>query len=378
MIEKHPPYKLVKDKKTLSRIVVELKKEHELGVDVEADSMFHYQEKVCLIQISTPPRNILIDPLSFDDLSPLAPIFSASHIRKVFHGADYDIRSLYRDFGFVINNLFDTHIAARFLGIMETGLAPLLKNRLGITLDKKYQKRDWSIRPLSPGMLAYAVNDTSHLLPLSRMLESELRDKNRLLWVDEECRRLSEVRPVPPDGNPLFLKFKNARKLHPRDLAVLESILQLRDHTAKHRDRPPFKILGNESILDIAEKKPASKDEIKRIKGLSAGQAKKLGPSILKRVAESLALPENQLPRFPRKANQKTHAGISKGVKALKTWREKQAREMNMDPALILTNAQIEALAQVLPKERKDLEDIDSLRAWQVKQYGKEICNLLR
>ena len=115
MSGKQPLYTLVKDKEHLSSIAIELKKETEIGVDLESDSMFHYQEKVCLIQISTPLKNILVDPLSLDDLSPLAPVFSDTHIRKVFHGADYDIRSLYRDFGIEVNTLFDTHIAARFL-----------------------------------------------------------------------------------------------------------------------------------------------------------------------------------------------------------------------------------------------------------------------
>ena len=128
----HPAYLLVKDESNLGHIAAALEKEKAIGVDLEADSMFHYQEKICLIQISTSIQNILVDPLFLEDLSALLPVFANPDIRKVFHGADYDIRSLYRDFGIEVNSLFDTQIAARFLGIRETSLASLLKERLGV------------------------------------------------------------------------------------------------------------------------------------------------------------------------------------------------------------------------------------------------------
>jgi len=378
MTKNKRPHILVKNKDHLNRIATELKKERAIGVDLEADSMFHYQEKVCLIQISTPKRNIIVDPLALNGLSPLAPVFSNPKIRKVFHGADYDMRSLYRDFGIEVYALFDTHIAAKALGISKTGLAALLKERLEVTVDKKYQKMDWSKRPLSPGMLAYAVQDTCHLLPLSRMLEGELREKGRLWSVEQECERQAQVRPAPPDANPLFVKFKGARKLDPRGLAVLDSILRLRDDRARCKDRPPFKILGNEQIMEIAVKKPLVKGDLLQIKGLSARQVKMLGPSILKRIEKCLSLPENELPAFPRRTEQRFGAKVSKRIKVLRSWRKQRAEEMGIDPALVCSNAQIESLALAFPKNLKDLEGIDTLRAWQRRLYGREICCLLK
>ena len=301
-------YILVKTEGHLKRISIELKKERAIGVDLEADSMFHYHEKVCLIQISTPKRNIIVDPLALDDLSSLASVFSNPKIRKVFHGADYDIRSLYRDFGIEVHALFDTHIAAKILGFSKTGLAALLKERLGVTMNKKYQKRDWSKRPLSPGMLAYAIQDTCHLLPLSRILEGELRKKGRLRLFKQECEHQAQVRPAPPDTNPLFMKFKGARKLDPRSLALLDSILRLRDDTARRKDRPLFKIIGNEQVMEIAKRKPSTKETLGQIHGVSARQVKILGPSILKKVEESLTLPEDQLPKFPKKTGRRRGA----------------------------------------------------------------------
>ena len=378
MRREQPAYLLVKDRSNLSRIAARLERETAIGVDLEADSMFHYQEKVCLIQISTPLQDILVDPLSLDDLSPLSPVFGDPNIRKVFHGADYDIRSLYRDFDIEVNSLFDTQIAARFLGIRETGLAHLLKENLGVLVEKKYQKKDWSERPLPAAMRAYAVQDTCHLLPLSRILEKELRVKGRLFCVEEECELLSKVRPAPPDANPLFLKFKGASRLDPRGLAVLESIMQLRDDTARRRDLPPFKILGNAQIMEIVERKPVTERDLGRIKGLSARQVRMLGRSILKKIDESTKLPENELPAFPRNTEERIGAKVLKKVKALREWRGQRAKEMGNDPSLVCTNNQIHSLALAHPKKLKDLEDIDTIKAWQRRLFGSEICHILK
>jgi len=230
-------------------------------VDLEADSMFHYQEKVCLLQFSTPSINILVDPLAVKDLSPLAPIFKSSEILKIFHGSDYDIRSLYRDFEIEVNALFDTQIAARFLGLRDIGLASLLKGKLNIALKKKYQKKDWSQRPLPSPMLEYAVHDTAYLLSLKRILMAELQKTNRLSFVEEECQLQTTVRSPIPGNEPLFLKFNGAGRLDRRSLAVLESLLQLRDRLAKDRDLPLFKVVGNSQVMALAKRKPVRNAE---------------------------------------------------------------------------------------------------------------------
>ena len=377
MSKKQPPYRLVKNQVDLRRIAFDLERETTLGVDLEADSLFHYQEKVCLIQISTPSENILVDALSLDDLSPLSLVFADPNIRKVFHGADYDMRSLYRDFDIEVNALFDTQIAARFLGSMETGLASLLNEKLKVHIEKKYQKRDWSERPLPAAMLSYAVQDTCHLLPLSRILEKELRAKNRLFCVEEECQLLSRVRPAPSNDNPLFLKFKGAKRLDPRGLALLESILQLRDDMARRRNRPPFKILGNEPILEIVERRPLTEKDLENIKGLSARQVKMLGRPILKKTYEAITLQEEELPVFPRNRVKRIRAQVSRRIKALRLWRERRSKEMGVDPSLVCTNAQIQSLALADPKQQKDLEGIDAIRAWQRRLFDSEICCIL-
>jgi len=379
MNQKQPVYVLVEERADLCRISADLEKEMAIGVDLEADSMYHYQERVCLVQISTRFQNILVDPLALRDLSPLAPVFADPRVRKVFHGADYDIRSLHRDFGIEISSLFDTQIAARFLGIRETSLASLLKEMFGISIKKKYQKKDWSKRPLPSAMLDYAVQDASHLLPLAQILEEELMAKGRLFCVEEECEMLRKVRSAACDGHPLFTKFKGARRLDARSLAILEAILRLRDDVASRRDRPPFKVLGNATVMEIAEKKPVMESDLETIVGLGPKQIRALGPSLLKKTREALNLPEEALPVYPPKKTKKPVGfNVAKRVKALKAWREKRADRLGMDTALVCSNAQIQSLALAHPKAPKDLDGIDGMKNWQKQVFGREICALLK
>jgi ribonuclease D len=372
------PYILVKDQSNLGRMATELEKEPAIAVDLEADSLFHYREQVCLLQISTPSQNFLVDPLELKDLSPVSPVFANPRVQKVFHGADNDIRSLYRDFHIEVNTLFDTQIAARFLGNGDTGLAGLLKERLGVVLDKKFQKKNWSKRPLPAAMLDYAVQDTSHLLGLSRMFEKELHSMKRLSWVEEECDLLSRVRQDPHGNGPLFLRFKGAGRLDKRGLAVLESILQWRDQRAKERNLPPFKVLGNTAIMEVAKRKPGSEADLAAVAGLGAGQREKLGTAILKRTEEAMRLPEAELPTYPKTRRQQVDAGVSRRVTTLKAWRTRRAKELGIDPSLVCTNAQIQSIALILPQGQEELAGISGLRAWQKKLFGRQICSLLQ
>jgi len=378
MNQTQPQYILVEKYPDLYRIGAGLQKEEAIGVDLEADSMFHYQERVCLVQISTRTQNILVDPLAVKDLSPLTPVFADSRVRKVFHGADYDIRSLYRDFGIEVRSLFDTEIAARFLGFRETGLASLLRHMFGLIIEKKYQKRDWSQRPLPPPMCVYAAQDSCHLLTLSRLFEKKLRTKGLLFCVEEECEALSKVRPAPREESPLFLKFKGAGKLDSRSLAVLEALLRFRDDVARRRDLPPFKIVGNLPLLEMAQKKPVTPSKLMALRGLSPKQVKSLGQPLLERIREALNLPEEALPTYPRKPRPAYDHKVIRRVKALREWREHRASSLGIDSALTLSNAQIRALALENPDHPHALEQMTEIKNWQKHLFGPEICALLK
>lgn len=356
----------------LAQVAGLIEQEREVAVDLEMDSLHHYREKVCLVQISTRSENWLIDPLALGDLSPLAGPLGDPGVVIVMHGADYDVRSLHRDYGIEIANLFDTMIASRFLGIREFGLAALLKARFGIELNKKYQKADWSRRPLSPEMCDYAMADTATLLPLYDQLREELEQLGRLDWLEEECRLVCQARVSEREG-PLFLSCKGAGKLKARSLAALEGLLQLRDSQARQLDRPPFKVLSSETLLELAEKLPRTLTEVAAVKGMTPGQVNRYGEAVLAAVAAALALPERELPRFPRQRREEPGDGVRERLKQLKQWRQDFSSTLGLEPGVIAPNWLLEGVAETGPSTAAGLDAIAGMREWQKRLLGAEL-----
>lgn len=347
-----------------------------LAFDLEADSMHHYREKVCLIQISSPSASFVLDPLACPDISVLKPVFMNPAVCKIFHGADYDVRSLYRDFGVEIHNLFDTMIACQFLGETELGLAAVLRKRFGAELDKRFQQADWSRRPITSEMLDYAVKDTTLLIPLYHQLEAELLAKGRFAWVREECQLLSKVRAVERRDEPLFLRFKGASNMSPSTLSVLEHLLRFRELEAERRDVPPFKVLGNEVLRGIAERKPVSLTELDSVTGLSPRLVKRYGASILQVVAEGAAIPPDCLPAYPHYPRNKRGVAGEAKLKSLKTWREQKSEKIGMAPGLIANNALLESLADKNETVEPELI-LNDLKHWQRDEFGSELAAIL-
>ncbi len=355
-----------------------LEKENTIAVDLEADSMFHFREKVCLIQIASKGVNAVIDTLEIGDISCLKPIFSNPKIKKIFHGADYDVRSLHRDFNITIYNLFDTEIAVKFLGAKATGLDAVLNQKFNITLDKKYQKKDWSQRPLPGNMVQYAASDAIHLLPLAEILEKELKEKGRLSWVVEENEILSKVRQAPSNDKPLFMKFKGSGRLGPKSLAVLETLLLFRQKIAERKDRPLFKVIGNATLLKIAQLKPISLRHLKNIKGLSPKTVNLYGSDFVKLVNGALKTPVHRLPVYIHKRKLPLKPDVPQRIKALKIWRDKKGEELNIDPTLIFNKAMLNSIAICHPENTKSLDAVKGLRAWKKREFGRDIVDVFR
>jgi len=362
----------------LEKLASQLEKQPIIGVDLEADSMYHFKEKVCLIQIATQQATTVIDPLRIKNLSVLKPVFGRSDIQKVFHGADYDVRSLYRDFKFDINNLFDTELACRFLGFKESGLDAVLTKRYNVHLNKKYQRKDWSKRPLPEEMIDYAAADVQYLVPLAKSLQQELKQKGRLSWVQEECAYLSKVRPTRNDVGPLFLGFKGAGKLSPRGLAVLEELLRLRKKIARRYDQPLFRIMANKSILAIAETRPQSIKKLEQTEALGPKQIDRYGSDVIAAVKTAMRTPAKRLPRYPRKTAPMVPAIVAKRVKELRNWRDRLAKKLEIDPSIICTKALISAIAVQKPVSPGSLSKIKELKTWQVNGFGDDIIDILK
>lgn len=370
-------YVYITDVEALKAVIPVLGEARVVAVDLEADSMFHYQEKVCLIQMAVKDHHWVIDPLQVGDLTPLLPVFSDGSIEKIFHGADYDIRSLYRDFGVELNNLFDTELASRYLGETQTGLASMLADRLKVAVDKKFQKKDWSKRPLPLEMLDYAMNDVYHLTKLADILKAELKAVGRYEWVKEECRLLTGVRPPNTEKQPLFLRFPGAGRLDRRSLAVLEALLLTRDQIARKKDRPAFKVMSNRAIMQMALKKPTQSAGLKRSGGLSERQVTMFAKEVLAAIKSALRLSPEALPIYPRNKKTPPEPNLAPRVKALKSWREAAAGALKIPAGVLISNAQITAIAALNPKDRSELATIDQIRRWQVEALGDQMLTAL-
>ncbi len=373
----HETPEIISTPERLEVLVGKFLGEEVVAFDLEADSMHHYREKVCLVQIAASPGVFLIDPLLLSELTPLAALLDDAGIRKVFHGADYDVRSLRRDFSLKINNLFDTMIACQFLGEKEVGLAAVLKKRFGVELDKRFQKADWSKRPLDPAMMEYAVADTALLVPLYRQLAEELKIKGRLSWVEEESALVSRARVAERHKEPFFMRFKGADKMDGRTLAVLEELLRLRDAKARLYDRPPFKILSHETIAALAEKKPVTLAELHGIPGLSAKLAERYGEFILKAVRKGADLPIAGLPQFPRPIRPRKSGAAKELFGKLKQWRQRKALELGMEGGVVANNSLLDVLSDSAPQDMSELDKFPQLRKWQKREFGDELLRVL-
>jgi ribonuclease D len=371
-------FDIIDTRSALEDLAQKLHPQTEIAVDLEADSMYHYKEKVCLIQLAGDTITAVVDPLKIDDLSVLKALFNDRRIRKVIHGADYDVRSLYRDFRISIRNLFDTQLASRFLGYAETGLDAVVQQTFAVSLDKRFQRKDWSRRPLPQDMLAYAADDVRHLIPLARNMEAKLKETGRLSWVLEECALLSEVRPSANDGDPLFLHFKGAGGLAARSLAVLEAMLQYRKQVAQLHDRPLFRVISNKALLQLALDMPTTIEQLKRTDSLSPKQVARHGQRLLAAIQEAAALPQSKTRRYPHQKPPRVSPAMVARITALKKWRNRKAKQLSMDPSLLCSKALISAIAAARPHDIEDLRLLPDMRAWQREAFGTEILRVVK
>jgi ribonuclease D len=368
-------FELIATRADLDALAQDLLAEKVIGVDTEADSFYHYFDKTCLVQVATRRQIYLIDPLAFggpSELAPLGPIFESPSICKVFHAAEYDIFVLKRDCGFRFANLFDTMISAQLLGYPSVGLSSLAQRHFGVDLPKDEQRSDWSQRPLTPQQMSYAAADVLYLIQFAERLTRELRKAKRLSWAEEEFENLAgrewPERQVEEYG---YLRIKGARRLDPRSLAVLRELYLMRDARAQELDRPAFKVMGNRTLLEIAERKPRKLSELSEIKGITELLLRRLGRHTLAAVREGRSREHGPLPRLGTGRRRMDRAGDRRLV-LLKQWRSKKAAEVEMDPGVLCPNSALEAMAWRAPRSAADLEELDELKGWFVREFGDE------
>ncbi|MDD9301259.1 MAG: ribonuclease D [Desulfobacter sp.] len=370
-------YQFITSDEALESICRDLDLEKIIAVDLEADSMHSFTEKICLIQIAAGPRAFLVDPFEISDFSPFSRVLENPNIVKVFHGSDFDVRSLDRELGVEIKNLFDTEIACRFLNVKERGLGALLKDHFNVHVDKRFQKVDWSKRPLKEDMIAYSVGDVANLVELHDRLRSRLEDMGRLAWAQEEFEAQAKVRYESNHQLPLFKRFKGAGKLNNRILAVLENLLLARLDMAGKKDLPLFKIISSQSIMTMAVEQPKDIKTILNLKALSKKQASMYGEACVHAIKEGLALAHKDLPSYPRTPTPRKTPKVMERIKQLKKMREKYSVSVGMEPGFLINNNLITTLALANPDEEKDLFGIEGMRKWQVQALGDAITQTL-
>ena len=370
-------YKYIDSNGEFDKFYNTLKSDKIIAVDLEADSMHHFKEKVCLIQIAGAKSACVLDPLKLNDFSKLKILMEDESIEKVFHGSDFDIRSLDREFQIRVNNLFDTEIACKFLGSNQRGLAALLKKYFNVDQDKKFQKKDWSQRPLPKEMISYSIVDVLYLIELAQILKQKLKKIKRFEWAKEEFKRQTQVRYESNIGSYHFMKFKGAGKMDRRTLAVLENLLIMRAKIAEKRDFPLFKIFGAGELKEIAFKKPSTLKNLQRSSILSRRQIDMYGDLCITAVNKALKLNEDDMPIYPKIKALKLHNIEHKRIKLLKKMREKRGGELMMEQGFLINNVLITTISIKNPLTKKGLESIEIMRKWQIEALSDDILEVL-
>ncbi len=345
-----------------------------LALDTESNSLYRYHYRVCVVQISTVDTDYLLDPLRLRDIEPLGEILADPKIQKVFHAAENDILMLKRDFNFSFANIFDTMLAARILGWRQVSLAALLLQHFQVELDKHTQLTDWSQRPLTAAQLSYARLDSRYLLPLRDRLTDALKEKKRWREAQEAFDALPKIqyveKPFDPDG---FWRMKGAKDLSPREMAVLRELWLWRDDQARLLDRPPFKVMGDETLIQIAQVQPEHPFELP----ISPRQIDHHGVGLLQAVARGTAAPPPAPPERVRNGNGRPDPQVQARFDRLRAWRAQRAAEREVDADIVMNNDALMTIARAAPTTMDALTNLGVLGSWKLQEYGAELLRVL-
>lgn len=358
----------------LKTMIADLSQQPLVAVDTESNSLYAYQEQVCLIQFSTPQRDYLVDPLALQDLSPLSPLFSNPDIEKIFHAAEYDLICLKRDFNFTFQNLFDTMIAGRILGKDSFGLASMLQAVFDIKVDKRYQKANWGKRPLPQEYTDYARLDTHYLIPLRNLMKKELVESGRWPLAQEDFVRQCHVEiPVTENGLNLCWRIAGREKLSDRQMAVLQSLCVYRDKQAQTRNVPPFKIISNRSLLQIALAGPTNEQSLAEVDGLSYRNVQRHKNWLV----EAVRVGSRHVP-VTRAAYSRRDNDMVDRLKQLHNWRKITAQKMGVPSDVVLPRDIMQEIASQNPSNPEELRKVMETIPWRFEQFGKDLMQELQ
>jgi ribonuclease D len=351
---------------------IDLSAQSRIAVDTESNSLHAYREQVCLIQFSTPKRDYVVDPLELDDLNLLAPIFASPNIEKIFHAAEYDLVCLKRDFGFEFCSLFDTMQAARILGYKFVGLDNILSEKFGVKMDKRHQKADWGARPLTTSQIDYARMDTHYLFVLRDQLEKELREAGRWEYAQDDFMLACDVdMPKEKLNGSSWKRFNFRKDVSHRELTILSQLCICRDEIAEEMDRPLFKVVSDNTLLDIARNIPEKDVDLVGL-GLSQRQIQLWGKRILAAARRGV-----NAPLVEREQAKRPSDAVVRRLEKLKTWRKKLAEEMKVESDIILPKTYLNAFSENPPKSLDMVKSVMVHSPNRFKKYGEQIYRLI-
>ena len=370
-----PPAAIIDSSRALKAAIERLTRAERIAVDTESNSLHAYRGKTCLIQLSTPAEDLLIDPLAIADISALAAILADPAIEKIFHAAEYDLICLKRDFDFDVRNVFDTMAAARVCGIQRIGLGNMLEDFLGVQHSKKHQKYDWSQRPLPETALRYAQVDTHYLLPLREALHSKLRAAGRL----EEAREYTadvtrfEVKSqvFDPDG---FWTLVRPNSLKRAQIGSLRELYILRDELAQAYDHPPQRLISNKALMQIVKQEPRSVKQLYDIRGLPPWLLRQSGDEIIQALRHGAS---SRLP-ITRPKQEPIAQPIVDRYSALHNWRRDTADARGVESDVIISRRALWDIARRNPATVDDLGDICGLGPWRRRTYGADLVAIVK
>ena len=357
-----PAYQLLDQPGSLTPLLRGIEAVDEVALDTEADNMYHYKTRVCLLQFLVEGEVYLVDVLAPGlKLDPLWKVLAKKHL--IMHGSDFDLRLLHDLCGFRPHSLFDTMLAAQLLGLQRIGLASLLDQHFGVALDKDGQKANWSKRPITPKLLNYAALDVWHLPALRDILSRELKRLGRLDWLEQQCRAQIEAGSLgfaPATENDW--RIGRSERLRGRGLSVLHAVWHWRDAQAQRLDTPRFKVCGDSLLLKLAETAESGASENEILEQVHLGKRhERIFPSLAAAVRAGLERDPRSLPRRP--GRDPNHVSLTQSEIELqdriRADRDRVARKLEIEPTLIANRAQ---LAQIARNPRK-LDEV--LLRWQ-------------
>lgn len=307
------------------------------------DTEFHrertYVAHLDLVQVAWPGGLALIDPLAVD-LTPLATVFDGPGV-GVLHAADQDLEVLRSACGAIPSRLFDTQLAAGFLGLSSPSLQTLVERLLGIRLRKGDRLADWTRRPLGPDQQAYAASDVEYLLAARGTIVDQLEARGRLRWAEEECELLRTHPRGPVEPETAWWKQRDARSLRGRSMGVAQEVAAWRERRAMALDVPPRFVLPDLALAAISQRPPATAADLANVRGLDGRHLKGgMTDDIMAAVARGLALDPEQVRRPPADDLDRS---LRPAVGLVTAWVGQLAVDLEVDPALLATRSDVQA-----------------------------------